>query len=1311
MAQDQKKALDEKTKKLGRGGKIEEGKEHAAYQEAQQQLLAIQAEQQQNLAVARAESKASFDNNQTLAQAAELGAISAAEAEQVAQAGGQVTLNPATQQILSKYGAGQPKFQRSQSHSQQVTKQNITINNNITSNTTNDVKVPANVGGPLQGRPLQFKPAADGGSVGKFKTWISAAFARQNEEGAKRDREYRHRESSLTKSANRMMKKLEDIGKTIGSRMDPRKIGSTWQSQLKTLLLLFGFGYLTSNWTKVLDTVSSIEEWVRNTWDYFSKGKFTDSFKEFIGGKENESLITSLTQLFIGEDGLWGRIKDSFNNFIKDRADAIKLIKFPDLQWSDLDNPIEGFKKVLEYLGNVITVAVGGSSAAEKAIGSQIKSEADMASRLNALESESSVKKTGSYKTSEGILKADQGIENIIKENVKGNFIGITQHSLSNTGEINRDFGAEGGYAVSSDILRLNAEAKNGKIKSSELARDFERLYNAAKEEESEGKTGIAVSGTLINKYLNGKETSNFIKSGKIKNIQYYKVLRKKDSSDKSLEGTNAEEALVKAFANKKVADAIGVGDYSPRTLATLTGSTLVGAGTGVIIGGPLGGLIGAYLGKKVGDIVNSAEVRGVIDYLASKVKDIASNDYRVEYVRELRKNDIPILDTNGNNARVTVSEASSEVIQALANKAAGVTSETGPIKIDSTDKTFVTSLESNLRPSSVEELSRLEEEFNKKFDGSGEFGQKEIAYSKGGEKKWWYDKRKLVGKDLNARKRLNESYNEYLSYKERIKELRNNLENNSSNNIQLFEDLDTIRKEREKRNEEYSEKHDNDRWSSLEESASNVAYKISGGSIGTQKLTVDQKSRSKYAIKRFMEEGLTKEQAAGIVGNMMKESSLKPDVKNRDSNGKYAGGIVGWNGDNLKAVEKYFGRDIKNVSFEDQLEYLIKELKGEAGVIRAQERHGFLKKHGFGKGANIMDVMKTTTSLQDSTDTFERIFEGSGDYAGYWIYDNNGNKIKRVEGDRNKRRHELAASVFKNSGGDLSNIEFVEYKPGSDSSTAEHLGETKEEKTAKSFLEIFKEKVASFISNLGGVFKAATDKAGEAVSPITDKIKETVLTDGYHYDGQITKEFTDYDAYLANQGNLPKDLPAGLSYADWKNRVYDMTGSMPQNLDSTSSEWKAEPVKDLREDSKEILDKYSKPDVEKSSESIVSKEQEVATPKVTEIASNAVDITDSPNKNLWGTVFNTQTYEKKEDQTEEILLYVKDIEKSLGQILGVNSANGMIMAHQVDATNNGTRANANAFMNLAKSMTVNQRNQVKPSDSLKNKNNTIDIA
>ena len=41
MATDSRQELDNKTKKLSAGGPIETGKEHAAYQESQQQLLAI----------------------------------------------------------------------------------------------------------------------------------------------------------------------------------------------------------------------------------------------------------------------------------------------------------------------------------------------------------------------------------------------------------------------------------------------------------------------------------------------------------------------------------------------------------------------------------------------------------------------------------------------------------------------------------------------------------------------------------------------------------------------------------------------------------------------------------------------------------------------------------------------------------------------------------------------------------------------------------------------------------------------------------------------------------------------------------------------------------------------------------------------------------------------------------------------------------------------------------------------------------------------------------------------------------------------
>lgn len=728
--QDKKAALDKKTKKLS-GGRIESGKEFPAYQEAQQQLLAIQAEQQQNLALTRAESKASFDNNQTLAQAAELGAISAAEAEQAAQAGGQVNLNPATQQILSKYGAGQPHFSRSQSHSQQTTKQNIIINNNITSNTTNDVKIPANVGGPIQGRPIQMKDPGQS-STNKFKVWISQAFARQNEEWNKRDREYRNRESSLTKSANRMMKKLGEIGETIGSRMDPRKIGSTWQSQLKTLLLLFGFGYLSSNWTNILDTVSGIETWVKKTWDYFAgndKDKsFANDIKYFLGSENGDSIPQAIGNL-LGEEGLWGRIKDYFEKLRKERVDSIKLIKTPEFELSDLNNPIDGLKKIIEYLGNVIKVAFGGAEAAKGVIKSQIRGEADKASRENIEKSTSAVEEDFVFKDPKtgNKISADKGIGGIMAKESENTYVGITHHTLNGEGEIDRSFGAEGGYAVSNDILRLNKEAKEGSIKPIEVARDFERLYNAAKLEENEGNKGIAISRNLAKRYLSEEDQKNLTEAGKLNNTEYYKVLRRKDKRDNKLEGTDAEEAFVKTFANKAVADALGFGNFTPESIGNLTNGAIVGTATGGFALGPNGAFLGGLLGLGAGAVLNIKEVKAAIAALKAKAKKELANHYRVEYVRELREGDIPIIDKDGKPEKIKLLEANSDVIQMMANKAAGSTKD---IEIDSTDKDFLNSIESNFKNTvnskatviksktsseSLNKLDKIEEETEKR--------------------------------------------------------------------------------------------------------------------------------------------------------------------------------------------------------------------------------------------------------------------------------------------------------------------------------------------------------------------------------------------------------------------------------------------------------------------------------------------------------------------------------------------------------------------------------------------------------------------
>lgn len=1274
MAKDPRKALDDKTAKLSRGGQIKTGKEHEAYQGSQQQLLAIQAEQKQNLAVARAESKASFENNQTLMQAAELGAISAAEAEQSALSGdiGGQQLNPATQAVLAKYGMGQPKFVKTQSHSQQVTKQNITINNNTNVSTTNDVKVPANIGGPLQGRPLQFKsPASKGDSTGKFKAWISSAFARQNEEGAKRDREYRNRESSLTRSANKMMKKLEDIGKTIGSRMDPRKIGSTWQSQLKTLLFLFGFGYLTSNWTKILGKVAGIESWVKKTWEYFTKGGFSSSVSELFGGKPGQPIFDSLKTLFLGneeEKGLFGHIKQFFQDMWDERAEAVKLVKAPDIDLADaINNPLNAVKSLFEYLSNILTAAFSGAEGIKKIRLEEVNAEVTRKSDEYRIKN-STTDNYSKRKVNGEDQDVEWGTSAYLDIGHKG-YKGASHHMLEG-GELTSKFGAESSVAQMSELSRVMDDVKNsGKWDTDTISHALSRLSKFA------GKQGmIPLKKSHLSSMLSSDEINKLISSGDlIRNVPYREVIRPKTDDDyaRNLYGNDyldpKSAALASYVLNTEGAEATGswwgkLRSWGTRMKATkdITGMDGMYAGTAEFFTGLAGTAHGA------GRVARAVDQR---------IKE-GKAGYRTEYVRAdspERPGDI----ATGNT--VYFDEISKNGIQALAK---GILSNNGSdvedVRVDPEDIVRYTELLRGAAHNPVKDREQIEkkrkeiEDEIKRLSGSGTdlVGYDLSRPTEDQGSKFRFEQPVVHEWGMDPNKGVEEATQEKIrQLQQQLKALNGKLIMSSEveSGLKDYNELDARNRERDKKRQEDWE---NSAAGRMVENYNDKLYNISDGILGSQKLTVDAKDRSKYAMKRFMEEGLTKEQAAGIVGNMLKESGLKPDVKIRDSNGKYAGGLVGWNGDNLAAVEKYFSRDIRQVSFEEQLEYLIKELKGEAGVIRAVERNGFLKKHGFKKGANVMDVMKTTTSLQDATDTFERIFEGSGDYAGYT--DTNG---VRHEGDKNRRRHDYAATVYKNSGGDLSNIKFVEYEGSG------QVGNEKEEHTEeKSFLEILKDKVTQLITSFGTAFSGTIDKVQEVQNSINGVIKKTFITDGA-YEGPITKEFLNYDDYLKDHGTLP----AGLNFSQWKNKVYDTTGEFPDKLE-------------LRGDTKEILSKYEKG-------------KEIQNTNSTKLDETKVE-TSNTDTNTVGTGIITDiaksAIEKNKGPLGEVTSILQSIDNKLGSANDIAMLNTAATGHVVDAVNNGTRSSTNSSRQMISAMNAANQNNIEQSNSLvKDKINT----
>lgn len=121
---------------------------------------------------------------------------------------------------------------------------------------------------------------------------------------------------------------------------------------------------------------------------------------------------------------------------------------------------------------------------------------------------------------------------------------------------------------------------------------------------------------------------------------------------------------------------------------------------------------------------------------------------------------------------------------------------------------------------------------------------------------------------------------------------------------------------------------------SSYKESEYGIPYSTSKlSSLPSQ----TQEQRAKYLMGKLQSDlHLTKEQAAGIAGNIQIESSF--DTKAVGDGGK-ALGIAQWHPD------RRVGLDIKNMSFEQQVDYLIKELQTEKTWIRGYDGLNRLRK------------------------------------------------------------------------------------------------------------------------------------------------------------------------------------------------------------------------------------------------------------------------------------------------------------------------------------------------------------------------------
>ena len=597
------KSIEEKSRKLA-SQRPEPGKEFEQMQAAPSQLLEIQAAQKQNLMEQRVMANSQAEQNQILAQAAEVGAQSVA---------GNMQLNQATQQAMGRYGLSQPRTssQTKQQHSESVTRQNVTIHNNTTNITNNTV--PANIGGPIQGRPVQFQQPQDGnGGMGKFKNWLNQTFARQEDAAKRRDREYQRRETALTKSSNKMMRKIEEFSKDITKKLDPRNVGRTIGGQLKTILGVLGIGLMAKNFDKLLDWVFGAQkkvedEYIPNIKNFFAwvkgdknakepglitkiTGAFENTFGRLFFGKDYESRgsIFKDKGLLRGmRDYLWNDVSgkdrgvlntlfDKIRDGLKERSEmaknAITLDKSATV-WDIIKHPGEAFKEFLNNLTNYFSVLIGGEAAMSKIQGRALSQKAAVYSRSEGRD-QRKADRTRKYNVNGQTIYTDQGdIALLGKNKIKT----VPQEYMDLNGQLNGSVGST--IAMSNNLIKIKEDAKKGNIQTAAFANAFSEL-NRVLVSKGEGGTIVISRDSLgASDEALQKHTAWGTHIKPLKANEYHYVLRPRPTKEiaeeaKSIQKTQELEAALAAWG---------------------FGSALLTGGTTAVIGGSIAAVLGLY--------------------------------------------------------------------------------------------------------------------------------------------------------------------------------------------------------------------------------------------------------------------------------------------------------------------------------------------------------------------------------------------------------------------------------------------------------------------------------------------------------------------------------------------------------------------------------------------------------------------------------------------------------------------------------------------------------------------------------------------
>lgn len=826
-----------------------QGEEYQGFQEAQGQLLNIQAEQRANLNEQRAISNMEIQQNQTLAQAGEIMAASGGAVGGAMVAAPTQNSKSGTKAVLNKFGIGKPGTQRS-TKTQQINNlpQKVSITNNTTTHNNIQVSQPQI---PMQQPVIPMK--TPGSDTNKFKVWLSNAFAKQNEAAAIRDKEYQRREWTLTRSANKMIRKMGDLGKAFADKMNPKNISNMFGDQLKVVMFLMGFTLVATNVENILKFVENLSGSFESLRKWFTgeNGEvksFGDFFTKLFGGKVGvDSTGGSFKKL---AENIVEAIKIKFDEMSEKRGAAIKAIPKPDIDLTK--DGLGGIaNKLFTYLGDVISVGMTGSSGLQKSIMNRARGQAhsDSLEEWNGKQAQrsrlNSNVDTGDYAVfhdkNHKMISTDFGYNGLLKDN-KGT-----------------------SYKYSNMLNNYLTSTGNGSVNTMETAEGFRQLYEQAIRS---GDNGTLVSSEFLNN-LGGMlgvsdSVNKLISTGQLKKRKVRLIEVPKSEEEFARQGSS----LVHSKSADDFLTGIGVGG----TVGSIVGG-LIGGPLGFFIGGGAGIWGGSKVGKYSGLIRRATEADNIFKLVDEDDPRYPQSKYPT------------VRDLDGKLLKKDAYSLTDEIMDKLASD-----SKISGFSWDMTQK--------------PEQLRLLE------------------------------------GLMYNQRKRMNTAAGISGSGSSDLTEIESQLGKiDEVKQIELAAEV--AARSRMEKLTNLNRAYDNVKEFGIHVGAAFDDYMSELGVIQGWKYKritkAEAKNNAKYVTTRLMNElGLTRTQAAGIVGNLIAESGMNPQATNPSG----AEGIAQWLGDRKNIF--IYGRDRKGnqyswkglgkspntATLKEQTDFLIWELR-----------------------------------------------------------------------------------------------------------------------------------------------------------------------------------------------------------------------------------------------------------------------------------------------------------------------------------------------------------------------------------------------